>query len=71
MQTVVEPGLTSLAGAFGITCFNAVTQETTLLIARLGPATAELYDYGRNDGVNQTGRGMPVPGFVAGLHAGA
>lgn len=68
-QTVVEPGLTSLAGAFGITYFNVATRETTLLIARLGSASAEPYDYDRNDGVSQTGRGMPVPGFVAGLHA--
>ena len=34
-QTVVEVGLTSLAGAFQCIFFNAATQETTQLIARL------------------------------------
>ena len=68
-QTVVEPGLTSLAGAFSINFFNASTQEVKLVAARLGPAALEPYDYDRDDGINRTGRAMPVPGFVAGIHA--
>jgi gamma-glutamyltranspeptidase/glutathione hydrolase len=68
-QTVVEPGLTSLGGGLAITYFDAATKKTSGVVGRLGPAAAESYDYGRNDAVTQSGRAMPVPGFVAGIQA--
>jgi gamma-glutamyltranspeptidase/glutathione hydrolase len=68
-QTVVEPGLTSLGGALGVTYFHAATGETAAVTGRLGPAAAEPYDFNRHDHVTQTGRAMPVPGFLAGVQA--
>jgi gamma-glutamyltranspeptidase/glutathione hydrolase len=66
-QTVVQPGLTSLGGAFGITVFDAEKKETRGAVGRMGPAAAERYDYPRFDPVSLTGRGMTVPGFLAGV----
>lgn len=68
-QTVSEIGLTSIGGAFGIRFFDAKTKNTTGVIGRLGPAKAESYDFERESPVTQTGRAMPVPGFIGGLHA--
>jgi gamma-glutamyltranspeptidase/glutathione hydrolase len=68
-QTVVEPGLTTIGGALGITFFRAATKKTEFAIGRLGPAADEPYDYKRFDPVSQTGRAMPVPGFLAGCKA--
>ncbi len=68
-QTVVEPGLTSIGGAFGITVFDASTGKTSGAGGRFGPAKAESYDFDRESPITQTGRAMPVPGFLAGLHA--
>lgn len=67
-QTVCEPGLTSLAGGFGVQYFDAERGETKATVGRLGPAEAESYDFDRHSPVTQTGRAMPVPGFVAGVH---
>lgn len=67
-QTVSEPGLTSLGGAFGINYFAANKKQTSTTVGLLGPASAEPYDYDRTSPVTQTGRAMPVPGFVAGLY---
>lgn len=66
-QTVSEPGLTSIGGAFGIHYFDAGRKETSVLAGRLGPAAAEPYDFERDSPVTQTGRAMPVPGFIAGV----
>lgn len=69
-QTVVEPGLTSIGGAFGMTYFNAKTGETKSCIGKLGPAADEPYDFDRQSPLVRTGRAMPVPGFVGGVHVG-
>ncbi|MCU0728134.1 MAG: gamma-glutamyltransferase [Planctomycetes bacterium] len=66
-QTVVEPGLTTIGGALGLTYFRASTGKVESAVGRLGPAAAETYDYERSAPVSQTGRGMPVPGFLAGV----
>ncbi len=68
-QTVVEHGLTSLAGGYSINYFDAATGEINSVLGPLGPAEAESYDFERGSAVTQTGRAMPVPGFVSGLHA--
>jgi gamma-glutamyltranspeptidase len=66
-QTVCEPGLTSLGGAFGMNYFDAAKKETTYVAGMMGPAADEPYDYDRDSPVTQTGRAMPVPGYVAGV----
>ncbi len=66
-QTVSEPGLTSLGGAFGMQYFDAGKRDTSSVAGLLGPAAAESYDFDRDSPVTQTGRAMPVPGFVAGV----
>lgn len=66
-QTVCEPGLTSLGGAFGMQYFNAEKKDTTYVAGLLGPAEAEPYDFDRRSSVTQTGRAMPVPGYIAGV----
>ena len=66
-QTVSEPGLTSLGGAFGMQYFDAGKKETSYVAGLLGPAAAEAYDFDRESPVTQTGRAMPVPGYVAGV----
>jgi gamma-glutamyltranspeptidase len=66
-QTVCEPGRTSLGGAFGMHYFDAAAASTTSVAGLLGPAKAEPYDYDRHSPVTQTGRAMPVPGYVAGV----
>lgn len=68
-QTVAEPGLTSIGGGFGIRYFDVKQGETTGIVGPLGPAAAEPYDFDRNSPITQTGRAMPVPGFLAGVHA--
>lgn len=67
-QTVVEPGLTSLGGAFGMTFFDADSGVTSSCIGKLGAAADEPYDFDRKSPLTQTGRAMPVPGFIAGVH---
>ncbi len=66
-QTVVEPGLTTLGGAYGVTFFDAESKTTSGVVGRMGPAAAESYDYPRFDAASLTGRGMTVPGFLAGV----
>jgi gamma-glutamyltranspeptidase/glutathione hydrolase len=66
-QTVCEPGLTSLGGAFGMLYFDAGTKATTSVAGLLGPAADEPYDFDRQSPVTQTGRAMPVPGYLAGV----
>jgi gamma-glutamyltranspeptidase/glutathione hydrolase len=68
-QTVVEHGLTSIAGGFSVHYFDAATGEIHYVVGPLGPAKAEPYDFDRKSPVTQTGRAMPVPGFVSGVHA--
>ena len=68
-QTVVEHGLTSLGGGFSIKYFDAASGEITSILGPLGPAAAEPYDFERESPVTQTGRAMPVPGFLSGVHA--
>ncbi len=68
-QTVVEHGLTSIGGGFSIKYFDAATGEINSVLGPLGPAEAEPYDFERESPVTQTGRAMPVPGFLAGVHA--
>lgn len=65
-QTVVEPGLTTIGGALGLTYFGAAKGTTQSAVGLLGPAAAEPYDYERFSPVSRTGRAMPVPGFLAG-----
>jgi gamma-glutamyltranspeptidase/glutathione hydrolase len=67
-QTVCEPGLTSIGGAFGITYFNAGKARLSSVAGLLGPAEAEPYDFDRQSPLTQTGRAMPVPGFLAGVY---
>lgn len=67
-QTVVEPGLTSIGGLFAMQYFQSDNREISSVEGRLGPAAAEPYDFDRNSPVTQTGRAMPVPGFLAGVH---
>ena len=67
-QTVVEPGLTSLGGAFGMTYFDAKSGETKSCIGKLGPAAKESYDFDRQSPIVRSGRAMPVPGFIGGVH---
>ncbi|MCA9081868.1 MAG: gamma-glutamyltransferase, partial [Planctomycetaceae bacterium] len=66
-QTVSEPGLTSIGGAFGMNYFDAGSRETTAIAGLLGPAAAEPYDFERDSPITQSGRAMPVPGFIAGV----
>lgn len=66
-QTVVEHGLTSLAGGFSVHFHEAATSRTTAVVGPLGPAANEPYDFERGSPVTQTGRAMPVPGFLAGV----
>jgi len=68
-QTVVEHGLTSIGGGFSIKYFEASTGEINSVAGPLGPAEAESYDFDRKSPVTQTGRAMPVPGFLSGVHA--
>ena len=68
-QTVVEHGLTSIGGGFSIKYFDAATGEIHSVVGPLGPAEAEPYDFDRKSPVTQTGRAMPVPGFLSGVHA--
>ena len=68
-QTVVEHGLTSIGGGFSIQYYDAATGEIPSIIGPLGPAKAEAYDFDRNSPITQTGRAMPVPGFLSGVHA--
>lgn len=67
-QTVVEHGLTSIGGGFSMKYFDAATGEIHSALGRLGPAQAEKYDFDRKSPVTQTGRAMPVPGFLSGVH---
>ena len=67
-QTVVEPGLTSIGGAFGMTFFDAKKKQTSACVGKLGAAKDEPYDFDRKFSPNRTGRAMPVPGFIAGDH---
>ena len=48
-QTVVQPGLTSLGGAFGITVFDSTSKATRSVTGLMGPAAAESYAYLRFD----------------------
>ncbi len=68
-QTVVEHGLTSIGGGFSMKYYNAATGEIHGVLGPLGPAEAEPYDFDRKSPVTQTGRAMPVPGFLSGVHA--
>ncbi|MSR55719.1 MAG: hypothetical protein EXS09_20925 [Gemmataceae bacterium] len=68
-QTVVEHGLTSIGGGFSVNYYDAKTGEITSVVGPLGPAKDEKYDFDRKSPVTQTGRAMPVPGFLAGVHA--
>lgn len=68
-QTVVEHGLTSVAGGFSVKYFEAATGKISSIVGPLGPAEAEPYDFDRQSPVTQTGRAMPVPGFLSGMHA--
>ena len=67
-QTVCEPGLTSLGGAFGMTYFDAAKAKLSSEAGLLGPAEAEPYDFDRQSPLTQTGRAMPVPGFLSGVY---
>lgn len=67
-QTVCEPGLTSIGGAFGMTYFDAAKANLSYEAGLLGPAEAEPYDFDRQSPLTQTGRAMPVPGFLAGVY---
>ncbi|MDH3731992.1 MAG: gamma-glutamyltransferase [Gemmatimonadota bacterium] len=69
-QAVVEVGLVSIGGAFGMTFFDAATGQTASASGGLGPAAAEPYDFDRFDAATLTGRAMPIPGYIAGVHAG-
>lgn len=68
-QTVVDHGLTSIGGGFSIKYFDAATGEINTVLGPLGPAAAEKYDFERGSPATQTGRAMPVPGFLSGIHA--
>ena len=68
-QTVVEHGLTSLGGGFSMNYYDATTGDITSVVGPLGPAKDEKYDFDRKSPVTQTGRAMPVPGFLSGVHA--
>jgi hypothetical protein len=66
-QAVVEVGLVSIGGAFGLTFFDAKTGVTAGASGTLGPAAAEPYDFDRFDPVTLTGRAMPVPGYIGAI----
>ncbi len=68
-QTVAEPGLTSIGGGLEMKFFRASSGEIESFLGRLGPAAAEPYDFERGSPITRTGRAMPVPGFLAGIHA--
>ncbi|MCA9089281.1 MAG: gamma-glutamyltransferase [Planctomycetaceae bacterium] len=68
-QTVVEHGLTSIGGGFSLKYFDAATGQIHSVVGPLGPAAAESYDFDRQSPITQTGRAMPVPGFLAGVYA--
>jgi gamma-glutamyltranspeptidase/glutathione hydrolase len=68
-QTVVEHGLTSVAGGFSINYYDATTGEIHSVVGPLRAAEAEPYDFDRESPITQTGRAMPVPGFLSGVHA--
>lgn len=68
-QTVVEHGLTSIGGGFSIKYFDSATGQTSSIVGPLGAAEAEPYNFDRKSPVTQTGRAMPVPGFLSGVYA--
>ncbi len=68
-QTVVEHGLTSLAGGFSINYYEAATGKIHSVVGPLRGAEAEKYDFDRKSPITQTGRAMPVPGFLSGVHS--
>ena len=68
-QAVVEHGLTSIGGGFSVYYYDSKTGDITSVLGPLGPAKDEKYDFDRKSPLTQTGRAMPVPGFLAGVHA--
>jgi len=68
-QTVVEHGLTSLGGGFSVSYYDAATGDIASVVGPLGPAKDGKYDFDRKSPVTQTGRAMPVPGFLSGVQA--
>lgn len=68
VQSVVEHGLTSIAGGFSMKYYDAATGKVSSVFGPLGPAEAESYDFERGSPETQTGRAMPVPGFLSGVH---
>lgn len=66
-QTVVEPEMTTLAGALGITYYDAKTGQVFQLGGGYAKPKAESDIFGPHD--YTTGRTVMVPGFVAAAHA--
>lgn len=68
VQCVVENGSTTIAGMWISHYYDAARCVTDVVTSKIGPAQAETYDYEMEGPESYGGRGMPVPGWVAGAH---
>ena len=70
VQTVLENGSTTVAGAFSVNVFESGCDTVEWVAGVYGPAAADDYDkYNGRTTDRFGGRGMPAPGFVAGAWA--
>lgn len=66
LQTVLEPTMTTLTGALGITCFDAGERRVVSLGAGFNAPKAEAGELSGADYIS--GRTVMVPGYVAGIY---
>jgi len=68
VQCVVANGSTSVAGMWLSNSFDPGSGRLTTVGSLIGPAQNESYDFDMNGPEAWGGRGMPVPGWVAGAY---
>ncbi|MDT7570134.1 MAG: gamma-glutamyltranspeptidase / glutathione hydrolase [Actinomycetota bacterium] len=66
-QSVVEPHMTTITGAFSMLYYEAATGETSYVNGTMNAPRADISDLTEHD--LQTGRGAAVPGWWAGWEA--
>lgn len=70
VQTVLENGSTTVAGAFSVNVFESGSDTVEWVAGVYGPAAMDDYEnYNGRTWDRFGGRGMPAPGFVAGAWA--
>ena len=70
VQTVVQNGLTSIGGVYSATVFDVATDSTSSVLGSIGSAYSDDYaNYEQHSVEGFSGRGMPIPGWVAGAYA--